>query len=380
MAQATTPVTSIPVNTPLLDGNEQRYLAECIATGWISSEGPFVTRFEQEFAARMGRRHGVAVCNGSVALDAAVAALRLGPGDEVIMPAFTIISCAAAIVRAGATPVLVDSDPVTWNMDVSRIAERITSRTRAIMVVHIYGLPTDMDPILQLAARHGLRVIEDAAEAHGQTYRGRPCGSFGDLSTFSFYPNKHVTTGEGGMILGDDEALAERCRSLRNLCFQPRQRFVHDELGWNFRMTNLQAALGVAQLERLDTFIQRKRRMGRLYSELLDGLDLIELQPASTDYAQNVYWVFGVVLTDAVGFDAPEAMKRLAQRGIGTRPFFWPMHEQPVFRDQGLFANERLPVAERLGRRGFYLPSGLALTEEQIVASATALRDILESR
>ena len=377
MTSITTAHPPIPVNTPLLDGNEARYLAECIETGWISAEGPFVTRFERDFAARVGRAHGMAVCNGSVAIDVAVAALGLGPGDEVILPTFTIISCAAAIVRAGATPVVVDADPVTWNMDTAHIAERITPRTRAIMVVHIYGLPTDMDPVLRLAKHHGLKIIEDAAESHGQTYRGRPCGSFGELSTFSFYSNKHVTTGEGGMILASDDALADRCRSLRNLCFLPRQRFVHEELGWNLRMTNLQAALGVAQLERLDEFIERKRRMGRLYTDLLSSVPGIQLPLPSTDYADNHYWVYGVVLDDDVPFDAIEAMRRLGQDGIGTRPFFWPMHEQPVFRTAGLFRGERHPVAERLARRGFYLPSGLALTEEQIATSAAALRGLL---
>jgi perosamine synthetase len=203
----------IPVNEPLLDGNEKKYLNQCIETGWISSEGPFVRQFEEQFAARVGRKHGIAVCNGSMALDAAVAALDIGPGDEVILPTFTIVSCAAAIVRAGAVPVVVDCDPHTWNMDVDLIEARITPQTKAIMVVHIYGLPVDMDPVLALAEKYGLRIIEDAAEMHGQTYKGRPCGSFGDISTFSFYPNKHVTTGEGGMIVTDDDDLAERCRS-----------------------------------------------------------------------------------------------------------------------------------------------------------------------
>ncbi len=267
----------IPVNEPLLDGNEEKYLVECIRSGWISSEGPFIKQFEERFAARMGRRHGVAVANGSVALDAAVVALGLGPGDEVILPTFTIISCAAAIVRAGAVPVVVDCDPLTWNIDVALVEARITARTRAIMVVHIYGLPVDMDPLLALARKHGLKVIEDAAEMHGQTYKKRPCGSFGEISTFSFYPNKHITTGEGGMIVTDDQALAEQCRSLRNLCFKPEQRFVHDELGWNFRMSNLQAALGLAQLERLDEFVERKRRMGRRYTELLTGTPGVQL-------------------------------------------------------------------------------------------------------
>ncbi len=354
----------IAVNIPLLDGNERTYLLECLDTGWISSEGPFIKRFEDEFSARMGRKFGVAVSNGSVALDAAIVALGIGPGDEVILPTFTIISCAAAIVRAGATPVLVDCDPLTWNMDVNQVAERITPKTRAIMPVHIYGLPIDMDPLMQLASQHGLKIVEDAAEMHGQCYKGRPCGSFGDLSTFSFYPNKHITTGEGGMILTDDPILAEKCRSLRNLCFQAKKRFVHDELGWNFRMTNLQAALGVAQLESLDSHILKKRLIGSRYHQLLGGLPDVQLPVARMSYAESIYWVFGLVLGDSHEIDADQAMARLADQQIGTRPFFWPMHEQPVFRRMGLFVGERYPVAERIARRGFYVPSGLGLSQE----------------
>jgi perosamine synthetase len=368
----------IPVNEPLLNGNEEKYLVECIRTGWISSEGPFIKKFEEQFAARLGRKYGVAVSNGSVALDAAVVALGLGLGDEVIMPTFTIISCAAAIVRAGAVPVVVDCDPATWNMDVAQVEARITPRTKAIMVVHIFGLPMDMDPLLALARKHSLKVIEDAAEMHGQTYKSKPCGGFGDISTFSFYPNKHITTGEGGMIVTDDPALAERCRSLRNLCFKPEQRFVHDELGWNFRMTNLQAALGVAQLQRLDEFVQIKRRMGARYTNLLTGTPGIQLPLAHTAYADNIYWVYGMVLDDSVPFDAKEAMTRLGKLGIGTRPFFWPMHEQPVFKKMGLFAGESYPVAERIARRGFYIPSGMALTNEQLERSAAAVKEILQ--
>jgi len=375
----------IPVNEPLLDGNEKRYLNECIDTGWISSEGPFVQRFEEGMAAVCGRRHGIAVCNGTVALETAVAALGLAPGDEIIMPTFTIISCAAAIIRCGMVPVLVDSDPFTWNMDVEKLRGKLESemeiknnrKLKAIMVVHIYGLPMDMDPVLELAQRYGLKIIEDAAEMHGQSYRGRPCGSFGDLSVFSFYPNKHVTTGEGGMVLTDDDDLAERCRSLRNLCFQAKKRFVHEELGYNFRMTNLQAALGVAQLERLDVFVARKRRMGLRYTERLSLVEGLELMPPKTPYAENIYWVYGMVLKDDVPFDAAEAMRRLGQKGIGTRPFFWPMHEQPVFHSMGLFAEEHHPVAERLARRGFYIPSGMALTDAQMEEVAAAIEDLL---
>ena len=368
---------SIPVNAPLLDGNEEKYLQECIRTGWIS-EGPFVKKLEEGFAGRVGRGHGIAVCNGSIALEVAMAALGIGAGDEVILPTFTIISCAAAIVRAGAVPVVVDCEPDTWNSSAAQIADKITPKTKAILVVHIYGLPVDMDPVLDLARKFGLKVIEDAAEMHGQTYKGRPCGSFGDISTFSFYPNKLITTGEGGMVLTDDEALAGRCRSFRNLCFQADRRFVHDELGWNGRMSNLQAAVGVAQLERLDEFTARKRKMGAFYTDRLNQIPGIALPRARTSYAENVYWVYGIVLDDNVPFDAYEAMKRLAAAGIGARPFFWPMHEQPVFRKMGLFAGESHPNAERLARRGFYVPSGVALTEAQAQCVVGALQELLQ--
>ena len=257
----------IPVNAPLVNGNEKKYLDECIETGWISSEGPFIKEFEERFAARVGRKHAIAVCNGTAALDVSIEALGIGPGDEVIMPTFTIISCIGQIIRSGAKPVLVDSDPVTWNMDINQIKKKITPRTKAIMVVHIFGLPADLEPILDIAREYDLKVVEDAAQMIGQSYKGMPCGSFGEISTFSFYPNKHITTGEGGMVVTNDDQLAEKCRSLRNLCFQPNKRFVHERLGWNFRMTNMQAALGLAQLERLVEFVKRKRRMGAIYTE-----------------------------------------------------------------------------------------------------------------
>jgi perosamine synthetase len=233
------------------------------------------------------------------------------------------------------------------------------------MLVHIYGLPTDTAPILELAAQHHLRVIEDAAEMHGQTYRGKPCGSFGDVSVFSFYPNKHVTTGEGGMVVTDDAELAEACRSLRNLSHSPRRRFLHEELGFNYRLTNLQAAVGLAQLERLDESVAKKRRIGALYNSRFASLPELELPPAKTAYAENIYWVYGMVLSDRLDLDAEAMMTRLRDMGVGTRPFFWGMHEQPVFQKMGLFAGEHYPVTERIARRGFYVPSGLGVTEEQ---------------
>ena len=356
----------IPVNIPLLDGNEKKYLNECIDTGWISSEGKFVNQFEDQFANRLGRNYAIAVTSGTAALDVAFEALLIGPGDEVILPAFTIISCINQVIRSGATPVLVDSDPLTWNMNLQQVEEKITEHTKAILVVHIFGLPVDIDPILELAQKKNIKIIEDAAEMLGQTYNEKPCGSFGDISTFSFYPNKLVTTGEGGMIVTNDKQLADDCRSLRNLCFQPKKRFVHERLGWNYRMTNIQAALGLAQLERLDEFVQIKRSIGKKYSQGLRVLNEVQLPLEKTDYAENIYWVFGLVLNDSIGFDAEEAIKMLGEKGIGCRPFFCPMNQQPVLREMGFFINESYPVAERLYKQGFYIPSGTALNSEHI--------------
>ena len=365
----------IPVNEPLLNGNEKKYLNECIDTGWISSEGPFVKKLEEQFSVKNNRTYGVAVCNGTAALEIAVEALGITKGDEVIMPAFTIISCASAIVKMGAKPVLVDSDLQNWNMDVNQIETKITPKTKAIMVVHIYGLPVDMDAVIRIAKKHNLKIIEDAAEAHGQTYKGKACGSFGDISVFSFYPNKLITTGEGGMVLTDDEKLAERCKSLRNLCFSAK-RFVHEELGWNMRMTNLQAALGVAQLERWDEFRDIKKKMGKLYTGLLKDEKSISIPVEKTAYAENMYWVFGVV-SENKDVTAEMLMKQLADKQIGTRPFFYPMHLQPVLKKMGLFVGEKYPNAEKMYEYGFYLPSGLALTEAQIHEVAKTFKSIL---
>lgn len=356
----------IPVNEPLLDGNEKKYLAECIDTGWISSEGPFVTKLEEGIAQYAGRKNGIAVSNGSVALDLIVEALKLEKGDEVIMPAFTIISCAACLVRKGIKPVLVDSDTDTWNMNVSQIEDKITKHTKAIMVVHLYGLPVDMDPVLELAEKHHLYVIEDGAEAHGLDYKGKKCGSFGTISAMSFYPNKHITTGEGGIVLTDDDTLAERCRLFRNLCHKPGQRFVHEELGYNFRMSNIQAAVGVAQLEKIEEHLELKRKMGVYYQKSLKSCKHLQLPVAHLEYADNLYWVFGLVLKKNCDMNAVDAMKILAEQGIGCRPFFYPMHMQPVFCKMNLFEGEHYPVSEWLAEKGFYIPSGLGLKEEQM--------------
>lgn len=367
----------IPVNEPLLNGNEKKYLCECIDTGWISSEGPFVKEFEEKMSASVGRRYGIAVANGTAALEVAVQALGIRHGDEVIMPTFTIISCAMAVTKLGAIPVLVDSNPHTWNMDIDEIEKKITSRTRAIMLVHLYGLPAEADKVLDLAKKYNLKVIEDAAEMHGQTYKGKPCGSFGDISTFSFYPNKHITTGEGGMVVTDDVVLAERCRMLRNLCFRKDVRYVHDEISDNYRFTNLQAAVGLAQLERLEEFVGRKRRMGKYYTEALKDVKGLILPVEKTDYADNIYWVYGLVLERDIEADNKLVQKMLAAEGVGSRTFFWCMHEQPVYQKKRMFQGEHYPNAEYLARKGFYIPSGLALTEVQMERVVSAVKSIM---
>ena len=366
----------IPVNTPLLNDNAFKYVQECLKTGWISSEGPFLKQFEDKWAAYCGMDYGVTVSNGTTALEVAVACLGLEPGSQVIIPTFTIISCALAVIRAGAIPVLVDSDPRTWCMDVGQVEEKITPLTRAIMPVHIYGHPVDMDPLLELAGKYGLTIIEDAAEAHGARYKGRKAGGIGELSCFSFYANKIITTGEGGMVLARRAEHAERLRSLRNLCFRSDRRFVHTELGSNYRLTNLQAAVGLSQIENIEEHIHRKRWIGKTYTDHLGDLRQITL-PVEEPWAQNVYWMYGVVLADGVQCDADGLASILRGEGVETRPFFLGMHEQPVLQQRGLFKGERYPIAERLSRRGLCLPSGLALTEEQMDHVCSIVRRVI---
>lgn len=375
----------IPVNEPLLGEREMEYVTECLRTGWISSAGRFITAFEESWATYCNMKYGVAVSNGTVALQVALACLDLEPGDEVIMPTFTIISCALAIIYNGGVPVLIDSNPRTWCMDVSQVEEKITSRTRAIMPVHIYGHPVDMDPLLNLADKYGLIIIEDASEVHGAEYLSSRdnshliwlrCGSIGHISVFSFYANKQITTGEGGMILTNNADYAKKARSLRNLCFRPEQRFYHTELGYNFRLTNIQAAIGLAQVERIDQILSKKRWMGQTYSENLSTISGLQL-PVEEPWAKQVYWMYGIVLDRDRRMDSKELAQRLKKLGIETRPFFLGMHEQPVFLCRGLFQHEHYPIAEHLARKGLYLPSGLTLTESQLIQVCEAIRKIL---
>ena len=372
----TTSPSLIPVNEPYLGESETKNVLECLQTGWISSEGHFIREFEEKWAAYCGMKYGVAVSNGTVALEIAVACLNLKPGDEVILPSFTIISCAQAVTNNHGTPILVDCDPETWCMDVLQVEDKITSRTRAIMPVHIYGHPVDMDPLRQLAQKYKLTLIEDAAEAHGGEYRGQKCGGLGDLSCFSFYANKIITTGEGGMVLTNDEAQAEHLRALRNLCFRKERRFYHTELGDNFRLTNIQAAIGVAQIGRIEESIQKKRWMAGAYAEQLSGVKGLSL-PVERPWAKNVYWMYGIVLDPVLGVDAAKFAHLLSEQGVMTRPFFLGMHEQPVFHEMGLFMGEQYPVTEHIARQGLYLPSGLTLTQEQVQRVGDAVKTVL---
>jgi perosamine synthetase len=356
----------VPVNTPQITEDDIASVVDCLRDGWISGEGPVVAGFEAAFADYCNRKHGIAVTNGTAAIELVVHALDFGPGDEIIMPSFAIISCVGQILRSSARPVFVDSDPNTWNMDVAAIESLITPRTRAIMVVHTYGLPADLDPILDLAERYGLVVIEDAAESHGLLYKGAPCGSFGHVSTFSFYANKHLTTGEGGMIVTNDDSLSSKIRKFRNLAFQPERRFVHEELGWNLRMSSLQCALGHSQLRRMGTILDQRRQLGERYQRAFSDLDDVQLPLRSTPYAQNDYWVFGIVLKGNRQGRAEEFQSQLNAVGVGTRPFFWPLHEQPVLAKFGLDSQPRLPVSEDLARSGFYIPNGLGMGDDDV--------------
>jgi perosamine synthetase len=374
----------IPVNEPLLDGKEKEKLIECIDTGWISSGGPFVEEFEKQFGKFLGLSPGVAVCNGTAALETALYALEIGPGDEVIMPSFTIISCAVAALRLGAMPILVDIEPETWTMDISLVEEKITARTKAIMAVHIYGHPVEMDRLLQIGQKYGVSILEDAAEVHGAEYyseylggRWLRCGSIGDIASFSFYGNKIVTTGEGGMIVSSDPKLLSRARSYRNLCFESGKRFYHTDLGYNFRMTNLQAAVGVAQMERIEEFIEIKRQLGDHYRNRINDIPGLRFQ-IEKSWAKSVYWMYSVELDPALGLDAETVMKRLSEHKVATRPFFLGLHRQPALREKGLVLTDRYPNTDRASKYGFYLPSGMTLTEDKIQVVCDNLRKALQ--
>jgi perosamine synthetase len=365
----------IPVCEPLLTGKEIEYAGDCLRTNWISSAGKYIAEFEKRFAEYCGCKYGVTTTSGTTALHLALASLGIGPGDEVIMPAFTMAACAFSVVYTGAKPVLVDAEPGTWNMDVTQLERRVTEKTKAIMPVHIYGHPCDMDAIMDIAKRRNLVVVEDAAEAHGAEYKGKRVGGIGQLSCFSFYANKIVTTGEGGMIVTNDAQIAERARRLKDQAFSPQRRFLHTNVGFNYRMTNVQAAIGLAQMESIDRFVEMRRKNASLYSAGLKDIPGITL-PQERKWAKNVYWMFGIMTDDKLGITRDSLMQRLKEKGVDTRTFFIPMHVQPAFLNMGLFKGESYPVATELSDRGLYLPSGSGLKSEEIDYICTCLRSI----
>jgi len=355
----------VPVNEPSLLGNEKKYINKCLNEGFISSVGPMVKRFEFEFAKKVNRKFAISVSNGTAALQLAFESLNIKKNDEVILPSFTIISCILPVIRSGAKPILIDSDLRTWNIDAKKIEKKITSKTKLIIVPHIYGLPADMNTILSLAKKYNLKVLEDAAEVLGLTYKKKMCGSFGDVSTFSFYANKHITTGEGGMIVTDNKKIAEKCQSLRNICFNKKRRFLHHDLGWNYRFTNLQSAIGLAQLEKLSKFVIKKRKIGKIYNDSLSKIKFFDTPLKEVKYSKNIYWVYGLLLKKNSPINLKNLMNKLRKCGVETRNFFWPLHQQPVLKKMGFFKNLKLPNSEYLARNGLYLPSGLSLTSYQ---------------
>ena len=362
----------IPVNEPRIAKNALKYVASCIKTGWISSSGSYLKEFEDKFAQRFGVKHAITTTNGTASLHLSIASLNIGKGDEVILPAHTMMASANAIVYTGATPVLVDVERDSWNMDVGKIEKKITKRTKAIMPVHIYGLPVDMDPVIKLAKKHNLFIVEDAAESTGAEYKGRLTGTLGDFGCFSFYANKIITTGEGGIVLTNNDKLANHARLLKDMAHSPKKRFLHEEIGFNYRMTNMQAALGLAQLEELDKFLEIKIWMANLYNNLLSGLEGITL-PTQRSWARNVYWMYGILIEDSLSISREQFMHELLNLGVDTRTFFVPMNRQPALLKMGLFKGEKYPISDEIGEKGLYIPSGLAITEKQIKTVCAAI-------
>jgi len=370
----------IPVCSPLLGKKELEYVIDCMRTNWISSRGKYITEFEEKFAEYCGCKYGITTTSGTTALHLALASIGIKEGDEVVVPAFTMIGSVFPIVYCGAKLVLVDSESETWNMDIDQIEERITNRTRAIMPVHIYGHPCDMDPIMKLARKYGLYVLEDAAEAHGSKYKGRKVGGIGDVGCFSFYANKIITCGEGGMIVTNDEEIADRAKSLKNLSFPKEKRiYLHSEVGFNYRMTNIQAAIGLAQLERIEELIGMRRKNARIYNSLLKNVNGVRL-PIEKEWAKNVYWMYSILAEPKSKISRDELIRELEGKKIETRPFFIPMHMQPVFQKIGLFKEENYPVAEELSRKGLNLPSGSGLKKGQIEYICDVIKEITAQR
>jgi perosamine synthetase len=369
----------IPVNIPKLYSNEKKNISECLKTNWISSEGKFVKEFENNFSKFNERKYGIAVSSGTAALEVAIKSLNLKKNSEVIIPAFSIISTALCVIKCGLKPILIDCNIFTWNVDSDEIIKKINKKTSAIILTHIYGLPVNLSNILKIAKKKKIKIIEDAAEVIGLKYKNKMCGSFGDLSTFSFYANKHITTGEGGMILTNDKSLYLKCKSLRNLSFSNSyfDRYNHDDIGWNYRMTNMQAALGCGQLKNIKRIVKRKREIGNIYYKNLKNNDKIILQQNRTSYSNNIYWVFGILLKKKVKIERNNLMKKLLNHKIDTRPFFLSMNKQNIFKKMKLFINKKMPNSEYLSENGFYVPSGLGISNKEIKYICDVLNKII---
>jgi perosamine synthetase len=368
-------IRRIAVAAPLLSGNELAYVTDCIKTNWISSQGKYVRKFEQLFSDYHQGRPALAVSNGTVALHLALEALRIGKGDEVIVPDLTFAASVNAVLYTGATPVLADIDPVTWNIDVAQVRTLITPRTKAIMPVHLYGQPCDMASLMQVAKEHQLLVIEDCAEALGSFYKGIPVGCFGDIATFSFYGNKTITTGEGGMIVFKDALVAERAATLRDHGMQKTRRYWHEEVGYNYRLTNIQAAIGVAQFERLDEFVEAKRRIAGRYNEAFGKLEFFQV-PADIRDSSNSYWLYTMLVKPQAPFTRDELIEYLHTKGVETRPVFYTMHEMPPYRAFGDVAS--LKVSVEVSDTGISLPSSVNLAEEEIEHICVCIRNFCE--
>lgn len=366
----------IPIASPALIGNEEAYVMDCLETCWISSKGSYIERFEAGFAEFCGVRHALSICNGTMALHIALLGLGVGSGDEVIVPTMTYVATANAVMYCGAKPVFVDSEPITWNLDPTLIEEKITSRTKGIIVVHLYGHPVDMDPILSIARRHGLFVLEDAAEAHGAEYKGSRVGSLGDVATYSFYGNKIITTGEGGMIVTNDSTLARKMLQLKGQGQDFEKRYWFPVIGYNYRMTNIQAALGLAQLEKIDWHISRHRENAKWYRQLLGNYASFSLQP-ELPWRKNVYWMNSLVLSKDLPFSRDELADQLLDYGIETRPFFYPMHILPPYLDAA--RDQTFPVADFISTHGLNLPSSANLSWDDVVYIVKALVEICKN-
>jgi len=363
----------IPVTEPEIGEDEISNVNEAVMSGWVSSKGPFIEKFEEGFSRYIGMKHGLSTSNGTAALHLALTALGIKHGHEVLVPDLTFASVANVVIYTGAKPVLVDSHPDYWGVDPDKLAGQVTSRTKAIIPVHSYGIPCNIDAIMKIARDHGLCVIEDCAEAHGAEYKGKKVGTFGDISCFSFYGNKIITTGEGGICLTNNEDLAQKVKTLRDHGMDPNRRYWHQVVGFNYRMTNLQAALGTAQLQRISHFLSRRRKIAETYNSLLKAVQGIGVHP-EMPWARNAYWLYCVLIDrEEYGISRDELMLKMAEKGVETRPFFYPIHQMPPYRKYA--RHRRFYVAERLSLSGMNLPSSVKLTEEQIQQVAKLIRD-----